>query len=125
MPTWRNRIADNPVLRLGQPLGSDHRRMLALALGRLRAKIKYRPIVFELMPETFTLFELQCVVQAVLGTPLHKQNFRRLVENTGLVEDVGTIRVKTGGRPAKLFRFRPGVVMERSAPGVRIKGPRT
>jgi hypothetical protein len=109
---------------LGTPLAYDHRRMLAIALGRLRAKIKYRPIVFELMEETFTLFELQRTVEAILGTPLHKQNFRRLVETTGLVEEVGDIRAKTGGRPAKLFRFRSDVVLERSAPGVRIKSMR-
>jgi hypothetical protein len=114
-----------PNLPLGMPLAYDHRRMLAMALGRLRAKIKYRPIVFELMDETFTLFELQRTVEAILGTPLHKQNFRRLVETTGLVEEVGDIRAKTGGRPAKLFRFRPHVVLERSAPGVRIKSMRT
>jgi hypothetical protein len=110
--------------RLGMPLALDHRRMLAMALGRLRAKIKYRPLVFDLMAETFTLYELQCTVQAILGTPLHKQNFRRLVATTGLVEDIGEIRVKTGGRPAKLFRFRPHVILERSAPGVRIKAVR-
>jgi hypothetical protein len=109
---------------LGMPLAFDHRRMVAMALGRLRAKIKYRPIVFDLMDETFTLYELQCTVQAILGTPLHKQNFRRLVETTGLVEEVGDIRAKTGGRPAKLFRFRSHVVLERSAPGVRIKSMR-
>lgn len=109
---------------MGLALASDHRRMLAVALGRLRAKIKYRPIVFDLMDKTFTLYELQCTVEAVLGTPLHKQNFRRLVETTGLVEEVGDIRAKTGGRPAKLFRFRSHVVLERSAPGVRIKSMR-
>jgi hypothetical protein len=110
--------------RLGVPLACDHRRMLAMALGRLRAKIKCQPVVFELMADTFTLYELQCTVQAVLGTPLHKQNFRRLVATTGLVADVGEIRAKTGGRPAKLYRFRSHVVMERAAPGVRIKGLR-
>jgi hypothetical protein len=115
--------------RVGQPLGLplvfDHRRTLAMALGRLRAKLKYRPIAFDLMDDTFTLYELQCTVQAILGTPLHKQNFRRLVETTRLVEEVGEIRARTGGRPAKLYRFRPHVVLERSAPGVRIKSMRT
>jgi hypothetical protein len=108
----------------GLPLAYGHRRMLALAVGRLRGKIKYRPIVFELMEPQFTLFELQRTVEAILGTALHKQNFRRLIETTGLVEEVGDIRAKTGGRPAKLFKFRPNVVLERSAPGVRIKTPR-
>jgi hypothetical protein len=120
----RSRPSNSSARSLGKPLAFDHCRMLAMALGRLRAKIKYRPVVFDLMDETFTLYELQCTVQAILGTPLHKQNFRRLVETTGLVEDVGDIRAKTGGRPAKLYRYRPHVVLELSAPCGRIKGMR-
>lgn len=105
---------------LGQAMLYDHRRILATAMGRLRGKIKYRPVIFELMPEAFTLFELQKTVEAILGSNLHKQNFRRLVENGGLVEPNGEVRTKTGGRPAKLFRFRREVLMERPAPGVRV-----
>jgi hypothetical protein len=119
-------ILDGNLANLDQGLrlGLNHGRMLAVALGRLRAKIKYRPVVFELMDPEFTLFELQRTVEAILGTKLHKQNFRRLIETAGLVEAVGDIRTRTGGRPAKLFRFRPGVVLECPAPGVRIKIPR-
>jgi len=109
---------------LGRPLQFDHRRVLATAMGRLRGKLKYRPVVFELMPPEFTLFELQQTVEAVTGTVLHKQNFRRLVENAGLVEATGDVRSATGGRPAKLFRFRRDVLMERPAPGVRVKAGR-
>ncbi len=105
-------------------LDGEHARRLAIAIGRLRAKIKYRPVVFELMPEEFTLFEFQRAVEAVLGTHLHKQNFRRLVEGTGLVEATGEIKMHTGGRPAKLVRFRRDVLMERAAPGVRVKAAR-
>jgi hypothetical protein len=107
--------------KLGHAMRADHRRILATALGRVRAKIKYRPVVFELMPDEFTLFELQKTVEAILGPHLHKQNFRRLVEGGGLVEPTGDVRAKTGGRPAKLFRFRREVLMERPAPGVRVK----
>jgi hypothetical protein len=107
--------------RVGQMLRGDHRRVLAAALGRLRAKIKYRPVIFELMAREFTLFELQKTVEAILGSHLHKQNFRRLVEGTGLVEATTDVRTHTGGRPAKLFRFRREVLMERPAPGVRVK----
>ena len=99
----------------------DHRRILATAIGRIRAKIKWRPVVFELMSDEFTLFELQRTVEAILGPHLHKQNFRRLVETAGLVEPTGDVRAKTGGRPAKLFRFRREVLMERPSPGVRVK----
>ena len=105
---------------LGKPMSHDHRRILATAMGRLRGKIKYRPIIFELMPEDFTLFDLQKTVEAIAGNHIHKQNFRRLVENAGLVEPTGEVSQKTGGRPAKLFRFRREVLLERPAPGVRI-----
>lgn len=110
-----------PVPRLGQHMRYDHRRVLATAMGRVRAKIKYRPVIFELMPPQFTLFELQKTVEAILGPHLHKQNFRRLVESAGLVESTGEVRSNTGGRPAKMFRFRREVVLERPAPGVRVK----
>ncbi|MEL7543304.1 MAG: NAD regulator [Pseudomonadota bacterium] len=106
--------------QFGRAMHLDHRRILATALGRLRAKIKYRPVVFELMDADFTLFELQKTVEAILGSHLHKQNFRRLVESGGLVEATGNVRTHTGGRPAKLFRFRSEVLLERPAPGVRV-----
>ncbi len=111
--------------RLGQPMRFDHRRILATAIGRVRAKIKYRPVIFELMPDDFTLFELQKTVEAILGPHLHKQNFRRLVESAGLVEPTGEVKTQTGGRPAKLFRFRREVLLERPAPGVRVKPARS
>lgn len=107
--------------RLGAPMRFDHRRILATAIGRIRSKIKWRPVVFELMPDDFTLFELQRTVEAILGPHLHKQNFRRLVETAGLVEPTGVVRTNTGGRPAKLFRFRRDVLLERPSPGVRVK----
>ena len=102
----------------------DHRRILATAMSRLRAKIKYRPVIFELMPDSFTLFELQRTVEAILGSHLHKQNFRRLVASSGLVEPTGDVRTATGGRPAKAYRFRREVILERPAAGVRVKGGR-
>ncbi len=111
--------------RLGLPMRFDHRRIFATAIGRIRAKIKWRPVVFELMPDEFTLFELQRTVEAILGPHLHKQNFRRLVETAGLVEPTGVVRTNTGGRPAKLFRFRRDVLLERPSPGVRVKTGRT
>lgn len=110
--------------RLGRSMRFDHRRVLATAIGRLRAKIKYRPVVFELLAPDFTLFEMQRTVEALLGPHLHKQNFRRLVESGGLVEPTGEVRTRTGGRPAKLFRFRKEVLMERPAVGVWVKSAR-
>ncbi|HRD76282.1 MAG TPA: NAD regulator [Hyphomicrobiaceae bacterium] len=109
---------------LGRPMQFDHRRILATAISRVRGKIKSRPIVFEMMAAEFTLFELQRTVEALLGPHLHKQNFRRLIEAGRLVEPTGSVRSRTGGRPAKLFRFRSEVVVERAAPGVRVRPPR-
>jgi hypothetical protein len=114
-------LAWAPVPKLGAMMRFDHRRILATAIGRTRAKIKYRPVIFELMPPEFTLFELQRTVEAILGPHLHKQNFRRLVEGAGLVEPTGEMKTRTGGRPAKLYRFRKEVLLERPAPGVRVK----
>ncbi len=103
----------------GEPMQFDHRRILATAMGRLRGKLKYRPVVFELMPATFTLFELQRTVEAISGVRVHKQNFRRLVERSGLVEGTDQT-IQTAGRPAKAFRFRREVLTERSTAGVRL-----
>jgi hypothetical protein len=97
---------------MGEHLVSDHRRILASALGRLRGKLAYRPVVFELLPGEFTLLQLQRVVEALSGAKLHKQNFRRLVTNADLVEPIGrTVRIGKG-RPAELFRFRREVLGE-------------
>jgi hypothetical protein len=101
----------------GAPMHGDHRRILATALGRLRGKLKYRPVVFELLPAEFTLNQLQRTVEALAGMPAHTANFRRLVERGGLVEGTGR-RAASGGRPAELFRFRREVLRERTAPGV-------
>jgi hypothetical protein len=109
---------------LGRPMAFDHRRILATAMGRLRGKLKYRPVVFELLPAEFTLYDLQKTVEAISGTLLHKQNFRRLVEKGGLVEPTGNVSTETGGRPAKLYGFRREVVLERPAPGLRVKAGR-
>jgi hypothetical protein len=109
---------------LGRPMAFDHRRILATAMGRLRGKLKYRPVVFELLPPEFTLYDLQKTVEAISGTLLHKQNFRRLVEKGGLVEPTGNVSTETGGRPARLYRFRREVVLERPAPGLRVKAGR-
>ncbi len=108
----RSRKPD-PKLQSGVELAYDHRRIAATALGRLRGKLKYRPVVFELLPETFTLFRLQRTVEALTGMRLHKQNFRRLIEHGQLVEATGTFDRPARGRPAELFRFRREVVRAR------------
>ncbi len=109
---------------LGEPMSSDHRRILATAMSRLRAKIKYRPVIFELAPELFTLLHLQRLVEAIAGLDLHKQNFRRLLDRTGLVEGAGKFDASAGGRPAELFRFRRDVLAHRPIGGVHVPAPR-
>jgi hypothetical protein len=104
----------------GQPMAHDHRRILATGIARLRGKIKYRPVVFELMPPWFSLGQLQRAVEALAGRRLHKQNFRRLIEQQALVEETGGVATETGGRPAKLFRFRRTVVAERAVAGTKL-----
>jgi hypothetical protein len=104
----------------GDPMILDHRRILATGIARLRAKIKYRPVVFELMPDTFTLLQLQRCVEALAGKLVHKPNFRRLIEQQELVEDTGETSQETGGRPAKLFRFRRAVLAERAIAGTKL-----
>ena len=109
---------DERFEQMGIPLRSDHRRILATALGRLRGKLAYRPVVFDLMPGEFTLLQLQRVVEALSGAKLHKQNFRRLVTSGDLVEPVGRTSTVGRGRPAELFRFRREVLGEKLTIGV-------
>lgn len=119
VPEWHtDRDRDRPDgLVPGAAMGRDHRRVVATAVSRLRGKLTYRPVVFEMLPETFTLSQLQRTVEALAGRRLHTQNFRRLVERGGLVEGTGD-HTGTGGRPAELFRFRREVVVERPRPGL-------
>ena len=114
----------NAIAATGRPMALDHRRILATGLERLRGKLNYRPVVFELLPEDFTLFRLQRVIEALAGAELHKQNFRRLVTNTRLVEATGGRESGGRGRPAKLYRFRRDVLLERPAPGVGMPAPK-
>jgi len=104
----------------GRPMFADHRRILATGIARLRAKIKYRPVVFELMPESFTLLQLQRTIEALAGFTLHKPNFRRLIEQQELIEETGDMTSETGGRPAKLFRYRHAVLEERALSGSKL-----
>lgn len=105
---------------LGRAMNHDHRRIVATAIQRLRGKLKYRPVVFELMNDTFTLTALQRTVEALTGTHLHKQNFRRLVEASALVESTGSVSENTGGRPARLYRFIRDGLEQQIVSGLRV-----
>ena len=116
----RDRDQTPPALAPGRAMASDHRRILATGLGRLRSKLRYRPVLFDLTPSTFTLSQLQAAAEAVAGIALHKQNFRRGVERTGLVAPTGGFSTGTGGRPAALFRATGVDPADGQAPGLPL-----
>jgi len=119
---WRRPAAE---LAPGDRMLGDHRRVLATGLARLRAKIGYRPVVFELLSPTFTLRQLQDCVEALAGRAVHTQNFRRLIEQQALVEETGEVDGDTGGRPARRYRFRRQVLQERSVAGTKLPTTRS
>ena len=92
-------------------LAFDHREILDYALIRLRYKLEYSAVGFQLLPEKFTLRELQDAYEIILGTKLDKGNFRSKLRKTEVVEAVDGYR-DTGGRPARLYRFREDAVAE-------------
>jgi hypothetical protein len=109
----------------GVPMLHDHRRILATGVARLRSMLQYRPVIFELMPDEFTLGRLQRCVEALAGQVVHTQNFRRLVEQRHqLVEPTGMLERNTGGRPARLYRYRSEVFRERRHVGTKLPLPR-
>lgn len=93
------------------PLAFDHQNILDYALTRLRYKLEYSAAGFQLLPERFTLRELQDAYEIVLGTKLDKGNFRSKLRKSDVVEMVDGYR-DTGGRPARLYRFREDAVAE-------------
>lgn len=93
------------------PLAFDHAEILNYALTRLRYKLEYTAVGFQLLPENFTLRELQEAYEIILGAKLDKGNFRSKLRKTQVVEKVDGYR-DTGGRPARLYRFREDAVAE-------------
>lgn len=100
--TWQN----GPPLH-GLSMHRDYRRILATALSRMRAKIRYTPAVFDLLPQQFTLLQLQQAMEALAGCFMHKQNFRRLVQQQKLVSRTAEYDSPAQGRPALLYQFSP------------------
>ena len=84
-------------------LGFDHEDLLKLAINRLRSKTRYAALPINLMPEDFTLTELQNMFELILGLPLQKKSFRRRIETSGLLTETGEMR-PTSRRPAALYR---------------------
>jgi 8-oxo-dGTP diphosphatase len=88
-------------------LGTRHRRMVAAALGVVRARVEQAPIVFAMLAREFTLSELQQAYETVLDRRLHKASFRRALQAAFLVEPTGEWRGEGRGRPAQLYRYAP------------------
>jgi len=93
------------------PLAYDHAGITAYALRRLRYKLEYSAVGFQLLPSEFTLSELQHTYEIILGETLDKRNFRRRILGSGIIEE--TLHQRGGeGRPARLYRYRPDAVAE-------------
>lgn len=97
---------------LGNTMADNNRHMLCVAIAQLRSQLKRIPVMHTLMPNEFTLTQLQNSVENILGTNLHKQNFRRMIDTEQLVEPTGTPSKATGGRPAALYRYRTSAIDE-------------
>ncbi|WAL59728.1 NUDIX hydrolase [Thermocoleostomius sinensis] len=86
-------------------LAFDHDQILKIALDRLKAKVRYEPIGFELLPRKFTLFQLQRLYETVLGQELDKRNFRKKILNMGLLRELDERQQDVPHRAAKLYQF--------------------
>jgi 8-oxo-dGTP diphosphatase len=92
-------------------LAGEQAEILDYALRRLRYKLEYSAVGFQLLPEEFTLSELQYTYELILGENLDKRNFRRRILQSGIIES--TPRFRSGeGRPARLYHYRPDAVAE-------------
>ncbi|MFT3771872.1 MAG: NUDIX domain-containing protein [Minicystis sp.] len=92
-------VADMPRLAF------DHEEVASTALERLRGKVRYRPIGFELLPPKFTLTRLQRLYEKILERPLDKRNFRKKVQSMGLLEELDEVEQDVAHRAARLYRF--------------------
>ena len=92
-------------------IASDHAEIIAYALRRLRYKLEYTAVGFQLLPEQFSLSELQKTYEMILGEELDKRNFRRRILQAGIIEETPHRRAGEG-RPARLYRYRPDAVAE-------------
>lgn len=108
------------VFETGTAMISDHRRILATAIGRLRGKLRYRPVLFEMAPVQFTLLQLQQLIEAIVGYSFHKQNFRRSIEKSGFVSRTEKTTQIAGGRPAAIFVLNRQRLREDATTGISI-----
>ncbi len=93
-------------------LAFDHRKILDYALTRLRYKLEYSSVGFQLLPDVFTLSELQRAYEIILGEKLDKRNFRRKILSSEILEETGKKKREGEGRPAMLYQYRSDAVVE-------------
>lgn len=93
-------------------LAFDHAKILDYALTRLRYKLEYTSVGFRLLPDVFTLSELQRAYEIILGEELDKRNFRRKILSAEILEETGRQKKEAEGRPAMLYRYRDDAVAE-------------
>jgi len=86
-------------------LAFDHAKIMEVARARLKAKVRYQPIGFELLPAKFTLTQLQRLYEGVLEKPLDKRNFRKKILSMDLLEDLDELEQDVAHRAARLYRF--------------------
>lgn len=86
-------------------LAFDHRKILDRALDRLRGKLRYQPVGFELLPEKFTLSDLQWLYERILERELDKRNFRKKLKSLGILEETDEVQQDVAHRAARLYRF--------------------
>jgi 8-oxo-dGTP diphosphatase len=94
-----------PVREVPEELAFDHQRILAYALSRLRSKIEYTTLAFQLLPEVFSILELKDIYEQILGEKLDKGNFYRKIREADVLEETELIR-EGRGRPTRLWRFK-------------------
>jgi 8-oxo-dGTP diphosphatase len=101
-------------------LAFDHPRILETALKRLQSKIRYKPLVFEFLPEKFTLRQVQSLYEAILCTNLDKRNFRKKIQATGLVIPLDEYEMDVSHRAARFYRFDRKAWQKQSGAGFRM-----
>jgi 8-oxo-dGTP diphosphatase len=102
--TDASEVAWFPVVSV-PPLAFDHDRILATALARLKGKVRYEPLGFELLPQKFTLFQLQRLYETILGRELDKRNFRKKILNMGILRELNERQQDVPHRAARLYEF--------------------
>ena len=94
------------------PLAFDHAEIVDYAFTRLRYKLEYTSVGFQLLPDVFTLTELQKAYEIILGEQLDKRNFRRKILSAEILEETGEKKKDGEGRPAMLYRYRKDAIAE-------------